>query len=69
MSTPKLSKMDLGHKMSDRKPPKPAEREAVPDSPDIEALNIDVDSFESGDPYNRTGQFLVEHLRRTQSGK
>ena len=70
MSTWKMSKTDTGHNKSDRKPlPTATDGEVPPKSVDVETLNIDMDSFEGGDPYNRTGQFLVEHLRRMQNEK
>ena len=43
--------------------PKPTDQKVV----DLKALEIDADSFNGGDPYNRTGQFLVEQLLRTQN--
>ena len=33
------------------------------------SLEIDMDAYEGGDPYNSTGQHLVELLRKLEQGK
>ena len=33
---------------------------------EIRSLKIDADAYDAGDPYNRTGQFLVEQLRKLE---
>ena len=41
---------------------------AASKSAEIKSFELDPATFDSGDPYNQTGTFLVEHLRRLEKG-
>ncbi|MEO1201127.1 MAG: hypothetical protein AAFX10_00375 [Pseudomonadota bacterium] len=65
MTTSKAPKTGADHAQSERRtPPSASVGGGQSTSPDVDTLKIDVDAYDSGDPYNRTGQHLVEQLRR-----
>jgi hypothetical protein len=69
MSTWKLSKPGVREDAAGAKPPPSTGGELALKSAQISSFELDADSYDGGDPYNRTGQFLVEHLRRLEQEK
>ena len=73
MSTWKTSKSGIQEGIADTKALSGAGGEPPTNIREIQSLaidssiEIDANSYDGGDPYNRTGQHLVEHLRKLES--
>ena len=64
MSTLKRSKLETSNDAALHVARHPAAEAPAKAAARITALELSADSDEGGDPYNRTGQFLVEHIRK-----